>query len=191
MVLASASPRRQELIKLITDNVICVPSGEEEVLPDGISALETAEYLARIKALSVAKDYPDCVVIGSDTVVILDDEILSKPADDEDAYRKLRALSGRVHRVVTGCCIAQASSVRTFSEVTEVEFYPLSDEEIYEYIKTGEQSDKAGAYGIQGRGALFVKGIRGDYFNVVGLPVARLMRELKGISINERPGDGL
>lgn len=179
IVLASASPRRKELIKCISDNVLCVPSGEDETLPDGIGASEIPEFLAKLKALSVAKDYPDAKVIGCDTVVILEDEILTKPESREDAYKKLRALSGKEHRVITGCCIVEGESIKTFSEETFVEFYTLSDEEIYSYIDTGEPMDKAGGYGIQGKGSLFVKGIKGDYFNVVGLPVARLYRELK------------
>lgn len=182
IVLASASPRRKELIKYISDNVLCVPSGEDESLPDGIGASRVPAYLARLKAQSVAKDYPDCIVIGSDTVVILDDKILSKPQSAQDAYQKLKALSGKEHRVVTGCCIVEGDSVKTFCEETLVEFYPLADKEIWDYIATNEPMDKAGAYGIQGYGSLFVKGIKGDYFNVVGLPVARLNRELKKIT---------
>ncbi len=179
LILASASPRRRELIRHISDNVLCVPSGEDETLPDGIGASETPVFLARLKALSVAKNYPEDFVVGSDTVVVLDDEILSKPLDEEDAYNKLRTLSGKTHRVITGCAIIKCEQIHTFSETTQVEFYPLSDEEILRYISTKDPMDKAGAYGIQGAGALFVKGIVGDYFNVVGLPVARLMRELK------------
>lgn len=179
LILASASPRRRELIRHISDNVLCVPSGEDETLPEGISASETPVFLARLKALSIAKAYPEDFVVGSDTVVILDDIILSKPRDEEDTYNKLRTLSGRTHRVITGCAIIKGKQIHTFSETTQVEFYPLSDEEILRYIATKEPMDKAGAYGIQGAGSLFVKGIVGDYFNVVGLPVARLMRELK------------
>jgi len=178
IVLASASPRRRELIKSITEDALCVPSGEDETLPDGISVSEIPEYLAKLKAQSVAKDYPDSRVIGCDTVVILDDKILTKPESREDAVRKLKALSGKEHRVITGCCIVEGDNVKTFSEETRVQFYELSDEEIYSYIETGEPMDKAGGYGIQGKGALFVKEIKGDYFNVVGLPVARLYREL-------------
>ena len=180
IVLASASPRRRELIKLISEDVVCVTSGEDETLPEGIGASEVSEYLAKLKAMSVAKDYPDCAVVGSDTVVVLGKELMSKPTSFEDAFNKLRALSGKTHKVITGCCIVEGDKVRTFSEVTQVEFYELTDEEIKAYIQTGEPMDKAGAYGIQGRASLFVKGITGDYFNVVGLPVARLSRELKG-----------
>ncbi len=179
IVLASASPRRRELIRLISDNVLCVPSGEDETLPDGISASKVPLYLARLKAESVANAYPDSIVIGSDTVVILGEEILSKPESEQDAFLKLSTLSGKTHKVVTACCIIDGEKVRAFSEETQVEFYELTPLEIEEYIKTGEPMDKAGAYGIQGRGSLFVKGITGDYFNVVGLPVARLKRELK------------
>ena len=180
IVLASASPRRRELIKLISDDVLCVTSGEDETLPEDIAVSDVAQYLATLKAKSVASGYPDCAVVGSDTVVILDDEILSKPESFEDACSKLKALSGRIHKVVTGCCVIEGEKIRTFSEETQVEFYELSQEEIEAYVQTGEPMDKAGAYGIQGRGALFVKRIMGDYFNVVGLPVARLSRELKG-----------
>ena len=113
-------------------------------------------------------------------MVILDGEIMGKPADESDARRMLGALSGKKHKVVTGCCIIRGDSRRAFSDITEVEFYPLSDSEIDDYIATGEPFDKAGAYGIQGQGALLVKGIIGDYFNVMGLPVAMLKRELDG-----------
>lgn len=178
LILASASPRRRELIKLISDDVICVTSGEDETLPEGIATSEVPVYLAKLKASGVAKSYPDGVVIGSDTVVILNDEILSKPESFEDACNKLRTLSGKTHKVITGCCIVEGEKITTFSEETEVEFYELTDEEIKAYASTGEPMDKAGAYGIQGKGSLFVKGITGDYFNVVGLPVARLKREL-------------
>ena len=127
----------------------------------------------------VAKDYPVDFVAGCDTVVVLEEEILSKPCDEEDAFQKLRTLSGKTHKVITGCALVKGERVHTFFEETLVEFYPLCDEEILRYIATKEPMDKAGAYGIQGAGSLFVKGIQGDYFNVVGLPVARLMRELK------------
>ncbi|MBQ9742620.1 MAG: septum formation protein Maf [Ruminococcus sp.] len=179
IVLASASPRRRELIRLISDDVICVTSGEEEILPKDLDSAFVPEFLAKLKACSVAPDYPEDIVIGSDTVVLLDGEILSKPVDEQDAFDKLRSLSGRTHQVITGCCIVADDAVVTFSETTQVEFFELSDREILDYIATGEPMDKAGAYGIQGRGSLFVKGITGDYFNVVGLPVAVLARRLK------------
>ncbi|MGN0452950.1 MAG: Maf family protein [Ruminococcus sp.] len=179
IVLASASPRRQELITLISHNVIAVPSGEEEIRPEGIEAGEVPRYFATLKAQSVASDFPDDVVVGCDTAVLLEGEILSKPESQEDAYKKLKALSGKTHHVITGCAIISGGSEKSFSSVTEVEFYPLSDDEILKYIRTGECMDKAGAYAIQGKGALFVKAIKGDYFNVVGLPVAELSRMIR------------
>lgn len=179
LILASKSPRRRELIKLITDDVICTESGAQEILPEVINPSEVAEYLSCLKATSVKKNYPDNVVVGSDTVVILEDEILTKPKDEEDAKRILSLLSGKSHRVITACTLAKGEKVRSFSSVTEVEFYPLTSEEIEQYVKSGEPMDKAGAYGIQGGAALFVREIRGDYLTVVGLPVARLKRELE------------
>ncbi|MBQ7218289.1 MAG: septum formation inhibitor Maf [Ruminococcus sp.] len=179
IILASKSPRRQELIRTITDDVEVRVSDVEEILPEAISPEDAPVYLASIKARAVARDFPDRVVVGADTVVILDGQVLGKPKDREDAVRMLRALSGKTHTVVTGCSIICGEREVSFGDSTRVEFYPLSDREIDEYIATGEPFDKAGAYGIQGRGSLFVKGIEGDFFNVMGLPVARLNRELK------------
>lgn len=178
IILASKSPRRQELIQKITGDFEVITADEPDILPKGISPEEAPVYLASCKAGAVAKAHPDKTVIGADTVVILDGEIMGKPADESDARRMLGALSGKKHKVVTGCCIIRGDSRRAFSDITEVEFYPLSDSEIDSYIATGEPFDKAGAYGIQGQGALLVKGIIGDYFNVMGLPVAMLKREL-------------
>ena len=113
------------------------------------------------------------------TCVISEDRILGKPSSREDAFLMLKSLSGKTHLVITGCAIVKGGKEISFSEVTKVEFYPLADEEINAYLDTNEYCDKAGAYGIQGKGAVLVKGICGDYFNVVGLPVARLSRELK------------
>ena len=179
IILASKSPRRQELIRKITGDFEVMTADEPDMLPVGISPEEAPVYLASCKAGAVAAAHPDKTVIGADTVVILDDVIMGKPADMSDARRMLAALSGRRHKVVTGCCIIRGDRSRAFSGVTEVEFYPLSESEIDDYIATGEPFDKAGAYGIQGQGALLVKGIVGDYFNVMGLPVAQLKRELE------------
>lgn len=179
IILASKSPRRQELIQKITGDFEVITADEPDMLPEGIAPEEAPVYLASCKAGAVAAAHPDKTVIGADTVVILDDEIMGKPADTSDARRMLAALSGKKHKVVTGCCIIRGDRRRSFSDVTEVEFYPLSGSEIDDYIATGEPFDKAGAYGIQGQGALLVKGIVGDYFNVMGLPVAQLKRELE------------
>lgn len=136
-------------------------------------------HLAYLKAKSVAEKYPEDIVIGSDTVVICDDRLFLKPENEDDAYEKLSALSGRKHKVITGCAIISGDKETVFSSTTLVEFYSLTHEEIKAYIDTKEPMDKAGAYGIQGKGGLFVKGIEGDYQNVVGLPVAELSRKLK------------
>ena len=178
IILASKSPRRQELIKKITDDFEIVTADEPDALPEGVTPEEAPVFLASYKAGAVALSHPDKLVIGADTVVILDGEVMGKPRDERDAYRMLGKLSGRTHTVVTGCCIIRGAEKRTFSQKTHVEFYSLSDREIEEYIATGEPFDKAGAYGIQGQGSLLVKGITGDYFNVMGLPVAQLKREL-------------
>lgn len=191
MILASQSPRRQELIRRITDDVEVIVSDVREDLPAGIAPEEAPVLLSAVKARAVAVDHPDRIVVGADTVVILDGEILGKPRDKDDAVRMLRALSGRVHTVVTGCCIIRGEKERSFGERTRVAFYPLSDREIEEYIATGEPFDKAGSYGIQGKGCLFVKGIEGDYFNVMGLPVARLNRELKRFESAVEQGDSV
>jgi septum formation protein len=178
IILASQSPRRQELIRNITDNFEVIVSPAEEILPDGIAPEEAPVFLAGIKARAVAERYPERIVIGADTVVILDGVILGKPADPADAVRMLSALSGKTHTVITGCCIRQGQRERRFSQRTEVVFYPLTDREIAEYVASGDPLDKAGAYGIQGRASLFVRGISGDYFNVMGLPIGLLNREL-------------
>ncbi|MBQ8202939.1 MAG: septum formation protein Maf [Clostridia bacterium] len=178
-ILASASPRRKELLERVIPYYVCLPADVDESIPEGIPANKAPEYLSLKKARHIAKDNPDAVIIGADTCVILDDKILGKPQSIEEAKEMLTCLSGKAHLVITGCSIVKGHKEITFSEVTEVEFYPLTEQEINEYIATGESMDKAGAYGIQGKGSLLVKGIAGDYFNVVGLPIARLAREIK------------
>lgn len=178
LILASASPRRRELMARITEDFQVIPSGVDETVPDGIDALEQAEYLARIKALDICKKYPGITVIGSDTCVVAENEVLGKPKDKADALRMLELLSGKTHKVVTGCAICKDCRVTSFTNITEVEFYPLSKEEMEEYANTDEPYDKAGGYAIQGKAGLFVKSINGDYFNVVGFPISQLNKEL-------------
>ena len=181
IILASASPRRQELLKMAVKEFSICPADVDETLPENISAENAAEYLAVKKAQAVASA-PEHIydpVIGCDTVIILDGEIMGKPRDINHAREMLTKLSGRVHKVITGVCICSRGKQTSFSETTEVEFYPLSEKEIEDYIKTGDPMDKAGSYGIQSEGCMLVKGIKGDFFNVVGLPVARLKRELE------------
>lgn len=168
---------------LITSDFEVIPADVEEILPEDIYPEECSEYLAELKSRHVSKSYPDRTVIGCDTTVLVDGEVLGKPRDKEDAFEMLRKLSGKTHLVITGVCICKGDRLRKFSQISEVEFYELTDDEINEYIATGEPFDKAGAYGIQGFGGLLVKSIRGDYNNIVGLPAARLKRDLQQFSI--------
>lgn len=179
LILASASPRRQELLKDIISEFEIIPSFVEEVVPKEIKPLDTPAFLALLKARDISKNHAGDIVIGSDTIVIVDDMVLTKPSCEQDAFRMLRLLSGRKHIVCTGCALVCDEKECCFSVETQVEFYDLSDDEINDYISTGDCIDKAGAYGIQSQGKTLVKGIYGDYFNVVGLPVSRLKRELK------------
>ncbi len=179
MILASQSPRRRELLSLITTDFRVIPAKGEEILPDGISPSEAVVLLSRQKAAEIYKEYKNETIIASDTVVAIDGKILGKPIDEQDAEGMLRLLSGRTHSVFTGVCIISPhGSENSFAEETKVEFWELSDELISGYVKSGEPMDKAGAYGIQGSGAMLVKRINGDYYNVMGLPVGRLYREL-------------
>lgn len=137
------------------------------------------QALALAKAQAVLKDHPEAVTIGSDSIVVLEGEILGKPKDSQEARAMLSKLSGKSHRVYTGVCIADVSQVKTFSDHTRVTFFPEDRDLIEAYVLSGSPMDKAGAYGIQDMGALFVAGIEGDYYTVMGLPVARVYRELK------------
>lgn len=178
-ILASASPRRQELLTFITKDFTVLPANIEEDVPLGIDAEFSPEFLSVQKARYIAKKHPEALVIGSDTGVFLDGVMLGKPADKKEAADMLSTLSGRTHSVITGCAIFYKGKSISFSEKTLVTFFPLGAAEIAEYIASGSPFDKAGAYGIQDKGCLFVKGIEGDYFNVVGLPVARLKKEIE------------
>lgn len=176
IILASKSPRRRELLRLITPDFTVDSADADETLPDGIAPHEAVMRLSQIKAQPFAES--GATVIGADTVVAIDGEILGKPKDSADAFNMLKKLSGREHSVFTGVTILRGGGQKTFYVQTKVKFYDLTDEEINEYIATGEPFDKAGAYGIQSKGSLLVEKIDGDYFNVVGLPVSRLAREL-------------
>ena len=185
IVLASGSPRRQELLQRIgiTDFDIRVPETEESY-PEGLSPRQVVEYISREKADAAAKlCTEDEIVITADTMVFLDEARLGKPVDEADALRMLTALQGRHHTVCTGITVRQGGRSLTETETTEVYFRPATREELLGYIATGEPMDKAGAYGIQGKGALLVEGIRGDFFNVMGLPLLRLSRMLEQFGI--------
>ena len=182
LILASQSPRRRELLSLIQKDFQVCASNAEEVIPDGLKPYEAVMHLAKIKAESIAKDHPDAIVIGADTVVVLDGEIMGKPKDHKDCVRMISVLSGREHEVFTGVAIVANSRTDSFYQRTAVRFLTLTQEEIEWYASLDEPYDKAGAYGIQGYGSLLIEGINGDYFNVMGLPVSLLARHLKEIA---------
>ena len=174
MILASQSPRRIELMRDAGYDITVRPADIDESPHPDEAPLALVARLARMKAAAAH------AAAGGDTVVVLNDAILGKPADEMDARRMLRALSGRTHQVATGVCIMRGESISSFVEVTDVTFYELADEEIAAYVASGGPMDKAGAYGIQGsRGRMLVKRIDGDFYNVVGLPIARLVRALE------------
>ena len=187
IILASASPRRQELIgRLIPDFKVMTDNSPEEVIM-GEKPEETVKRLAKQKAENVAGEITDdAVVIAADTMVALDGQVLGKPCDEKEAYNMLKMLSGNTHQVYTGVAVIDTKSGKIINEyeTTGVKFRTLLDDEIKAYIKSGEPMDKAGAYGIQELGALFIQGIEGDYFNVVGLPLCRLGRILKEMGID-------
>ncbi len=183
IILASQSPRRKELLARICPEFEVIPSGAAEVM-DTPDVRKAVEHLALKKAEYIQAE--DAIVIGADTIVVQDGKILGKPVDAEDAFRMIRALSGRVHEVYTGCAVILPDGTKeTFSEETKVHVAPMTDQEIHDYIATGEPMDKAGAYGIQGAFAPFIVGIEGDYYNVVGLPLYRLYHVLKQIGEKE------
>ncbi len=182
LILASNSPRRKELLAgLGVDFDVKVLDGIDESYPDTLKTYEVAEYISQKKAAAyLEKITDDELVITADTVVICDDEIMGKPKDAQDAHRMLRALSGRGHQVTTGVCLSTKKTQRHFSVTTEVSFKYLSDEEIDFYIQNYKPFDKAGAYGIQEWiGYIGCTGLRGSYYNVMGLPVQRIYEELK------------
>ena len=181
IILASASPRRRELLETAGVDFEILVSQADESVPDGTQPEAAAVMTAEKKARAVKALHPDGTVIGADTVVVSEGEIMGKPADRQDAVRMLSRLSGKVHTVVTGVCILGKDKEISFAQSTKVEFYPLSDGEIEAYVDSGEPMDKAGAYGIQGGAGEFVSHIAGDYFNVIGLPMKRLSEMLEEI----------
>lgn len=182
LILASASPRRRELLRAAGIRFEVEAADIPEVPGEGEDPRAFAERLARDKALTVAVEHPDAWVLGADTTVVIDGEILNKPENAQDAARMLRLLSGRAHEVITAVCLARVGKVRVVdvrSETTRVTFAELSEEDIAFYVSTGEPMDKAGAYGIQGIASRWIPRIEGDYSNVVGLPVALVWRMLR------------
>ena len=181
LILASQSPRRKELLGLFhlpfTVQVADIDEAMDSALP-----LETeVARVSRAKAMAISRK-PEDIVIAADTIVVLEDQVLGKPADAADAVRMLTALSGRDHQVMTGVTVLRGDTVLTHTEITDIHFRPLSQKEIADYVATGEPMDKAGSYGIQGGAALFAQKLHGDYYNVMGLPVCRLWQMLREIA---------
>ena len=182
LILASASPRRKELLGKIGLEFNIIPAKGEEVVTKNLP-WEVVEELSFQKAKEIADmQMEECIVIGSDTIVAKGEKIMGKPKDEADAYQMLSEIAGDVHQVYTGVTLIRTGKepkVITFAEKTDVHLYPMSEKEIYSYIATKDPMDKAGAYGIQGDFAIHVKGIEGDYYNVVGLPIGKVYQELK------------
>lgn len=172
IILASQSPRRKELLKLLGHPFTVQVASVDETMED-LPVEQAVAALSRRKATAIEAG-KDRIVIGADTVVVLEKTVLGKPKDEEEAARMLRSLSGRTHQVMTGVCVMRGTQVLTHTEITQVKFRVLTEAEIRDYVATKEPMDKAGAYGIQGGAARFVESIVGDYYNVVGLPVCRL-----------------
>jgi septum formation protein len=179
VVLASGSPRRAELLRMLGLDFDIRPADIDESYAVGEEPGEHAERLAREKASAIATSYPDALVIGSDTVVVIDDDVLGKPRDVQEAIEMLLRLQGREHTVATGIAVASNGDVRSDVERVLVRFRPFDRGMAQAYVETGEPMDKAGAYGIQGYGAALVERIEGDYFSVMGLPISRLIRILE------------
>ena len=177
LILASASPRRKELLGLFHIPFTVRAADLDETMDPENSPREEVEKVSRRKALAIPRSQGD-VVIAADTIVVCDDRILGKPKSVQEAQDMLRLLSGRDHQVMTGCTVVRDQQIRSFTEVTDLHFRKLTEGEIRRYVESGEPMDKAGAYGIQGGAALFCEKLRGDYYNVVGLPVCRLWETL-------------
>jgi len=186
LILASASPRRIELLKMLGCKFQIIPSKVEEKISPRLSPIENVKRISRLKALGVAAKISNGIVIAADTEVILNKKILGKPENKKEAKRMLQDLSGKEHRVITGLAIVEAKTKRILQDavITRVKFRKLSKNLIEKYVASGEPLDKAGAYGIQGKGALLIESIKGDYFNVVGLPLNALNQLLEKLGID-------
>ena len=179
LILASASPRRQELLKLFGIPFTVRVADIDETMDPAAAAFDEVARLSREKALAVPREKED-IVIAADTIVVCEGKVLGKPHSEEEAFNMLSLLSGRDHQVMTGCTVLMGERAETFTEVTDLHFRELTEKEIRRYVASGEPMDKAGAYGIQGGAALFCEKMDGDYYNVMGLPVCRLGQVLKG-----------
>lgn len=181
LILASQSPRRRELLGLLKLPFTVRVADIDETMDPALPPQEEVARVSLAKARAVERD-PEDIVIAADTIVVLGDRVLGKPADEAQAEEMLTALSGRAHQVMTGVTVLRGDRALTATEITDIYFRKLSNREIRRYIATGEPMDKAGSYGIQGGAALFAEKIHGDYYNVVGLPVCRLLRMLRELA---------
>ena len=188
VILASGSPRRRQLLDLIGIEHEVSPSNIDESMRARETPRRHAERLAREKASAVATRQPDKITVAADTIVVINRKVLGKPRDAEDARRMLATLSGREHTVITAVAVARGRKIRSAVEEVKVRFRRLRDDDIDAYLATGEPMDKAGAYGIQGFGATIVESVNGDYFAVMGLPLARLIMLLRDLGVRYRFG---
>lgn len=184
IILASGSPRRKELLELASVPFEIVVSEVEETIGAYSSPSDIVMSACLAKASAVAENNSDHIVLGADTIVTYESRILGKPSNEDEAKEMLQLLSGKTHEVYTGVAIIKKRKNGYFYERTEVTFWELTEEEIDTYVASKEPFDKAGSYGIQGKGSIFVQNIQGDYYSVVGLPIARLVRELKQFDID-------
>ena len=181
IILASNSPRRKQLLKMAGIRFTVLPSDVPEMVPEFVPDEKRAQFLAELKASYTSVFHPKDIIIGADTTVICEGRLMGKPATREEAKDMLRFLSGKTHTVYTGVCLiwSDEEDADCFTSETKVEFYPLTEKQIEDYVASGEPMDKAGAYGIQGLGCTLVKRIEGDYYTVVGLPIAEVVRRIK------------
>ncbi len=183
LILASNSPRRKEILEKLQYKFICSPVDVDESFEPSVDCSKVAEILALRKAKAGLEKHPKDTIIGSDTVVVIDNQILLKPRDENDAFGMLQKLSGRTHQVYTGVAICNSKETVSFTDCAYVTFDKISDMEIYDYISSGEPMDKAGAYAVQGIGCKFIKEIKGDYYTVMGLPSNKVYRALEGMEV--------
>ena len=179
IILASNSPRRKELLELAKVPFTVLTKEVEEVLNPALEVEKQIEQIAYTKAYAVAKENNDKLVIGADTVVVVNNEVLGKPKNKADARRMMKLLQNNIHQVITGVALIYKGEITLFHEITDVEFLPMSENEIEMYIDSKDIYDKAGAYAIQGEAAIYIKKINGDYYNVMGLPISKLMKTFK------------
>lgn len=186
LILASASPRRKEIFEKMGFEFAICPSDKEPETLINLDAKQQTFVSAKIKAEDIFSKNKESIVIGADTVVSINGSVLGKPKNDEDAFNMLKSLSNKRHEVITSVYVCSKEKCCGFTESTKVDFFDLTDDEIKEYLKSGEHKDKAGSYAIQGLGFRFVKGIFGDYYNVVGFPAAQFLKFLDKENIKLR-----